>query len=116
MADAKTYDELVPLVEEEGEGIVISHADCEKAWELKELFPDEEPNYDEALAEMDDDQAAMLVGVIFEEVFKTTVDQQACDTFDQEEQSWTGTVQGFAWEISVDGDNYLLDVTADEEV
>ena len=43
MAEAKTYEELKPLVEEEGEGILITHADCEKAWSLKELFPGEEP-------------------------------------------------------------------------
>ena len=115
MAETKTYDELVPLVEEDGEGILIRHEDCEKAWSLKELSPDEEPDYDEALAEMDDDQAAMLVGQIFEDVFKTAVQHQACNEYDHAEQSWEGTVEGFAWEISVDGDNYLLDIEAAEE-
>lgn len=114
MAEAKTYEELKPLVKEEGEGILITHADCEKAWSLKELFPDEEPNYDEILVEMDGDQAAMLAGFIFEEVFKTTVDQQSCDEFNLILPEWRGTAKGFHWVISRDGGSFLVDFLVEE--
>lgn len=111
----KTYDELLPLVLEAGEGVVITHADCEKAWGLKEKFPTGDPDYATALAEMIDDTAAQLVGVIFEDAFTTTVEQQACESFDQDAQEWSGTVEGFRWEICVDGDEFLLDISSDED-
>jgi len=64
---------------------------------------------------MTDDDAAQLVGVAFEDQFKTTVDLQACENFDQEVQEWSGMVEGFRWEICVDSDKFLLDIYADYE-
>ena len=109
-----TRDELTAKVAAEGEGIVITDDFCESAWELKSLADDDEEPLDplEVLAEMDDNQAAVLAGTIFQAVMEHQVGQLHCSEYDTDEQLWVGTVEGFEWEISVDGDNWLIDFSA----
>ena len=55
-----------------------------------------------------------ISGVIFEEVFKTTVDQQSCDEFNLILPEWRGTAKGFHWVISRDGGSFLVDFLVEE--
>ena len=109
-------EELTAKIAAEGEGIFITDDFCESAWELKSLADDDDEPISprEVLAEMDDNQAAMLAGTIFQSVMGHQVDQQHCSEYDTDEQLWAGTVEGFAWEISVDGDNWLIDFSTEE--
>ncbi len=91
MISAVHDDALKALVADVGSGIVIDA-------ELLEGCPVAAHELDE----MDATQAAEVASHIFLTLFETKVSQQAGDRAEPEEGEWSGTVNGFKFEIERD--------------
>ena len=89
----------------EYEGVIINNEDLDD-----EYLPSREE-----LQFMDDNNAAMLAGHLFERLTGVSVVNQHCFAFDQDEQTWKGYVNEYTWEIEKDGDDYLISILQSNE-
>ncbi len=91
---------LSAKVKAEGEGVIITDAmleGCSFVDSIDELF------------EMEPDNAAGVAGHIFSKIFGVKVEQSQCDGFNLAAMEWSGTVEGYEFEIIKDGDGWFID-------
>lgn len=96
----------ISYIELHGQGIVIDEEMIEGCSSLTSI---------DELYEMDEEQAAMLAGHIFCKHFGSEVQQQNCSDWNLVAMEWEGNINGYRFEITKAGDEWMIDFNTDSE-